>query len=141
MKQEIVKTWMSKEVVTITPDTSLPEAYKLMTEYRIRRLPVVKGGRVVGIITLGDVKEAKPSDATTLSIWEANYLLEKVRIKSIMTKNPVTVKVGATIGKTAKIMLDQKVSGLPVVDDEGHIMGIITESDIFRLVVQKWGLS
>jgi CBS domain-containing protein len=138
MKQEIVKTWMSKDVITITPDTSLPEAYKLMTEHRIRRLPVVKGGRVVGITTLGDVKEAKPSDATTLSIWEANYLLEKVRIKSIMTKNPVTVKPDSTIGKTAKIMLDQKVSGLPVVDDADQVIGIITESDIFRLVVQKW---
>jgi len=138
MHQELVKEWMSAEVVTITPETNLPEAHDLMNRYNIRRLPVIKNNRLVGIVTLGDVREAEPSDATSLSIWEVNYLLWKLNVKTIMTQQPITTSTDATVGEAARLMLENKVSGLPVVDDEGRVVGIITESDIFRMVVQKW---
>jgi len=139
MKQELVKNWMTRDIVTIRPDTTLPEAHRLMMEKRIRRLPVVDQGQLVGIVTLGDVRGAEPSDATSLSIWELNYLLSQLRVKEIMTRNPITVSENATIARAALMMLEHKISGLPVVDDAGNLAGIITESDIFRLVVQSWG--
>ncbi len=139
MKRELVKNWMSAEVVTVTPDTSLAQAHKMLNDYKIRRLPVTENGRLAGMVTLGDVREAEPSDATTLSIWEANYLLSKLQIKSFMSCNPITIFPEATIGEAAKMMLEHKISGLPVVNDDKKIVGIITESDIFRIVVQEWG--
>jgi CBS domain-containing protein len=139
MNQEMVKDWMSREVVTISPDTTLPEAHRLMTEKQIRRLPVVAKNHLAGIVTLGDVREAEPSDATSLSIWEVNYLLAKLNVEEIMTRNPITIFGEATIGEAAQVMLANKISGLPVVDSRGALVGIITESDIFRIVVQKWG--
>ena len=138
MKKEQVRNWMTAEVVTVSPDTTLPEAHRLMTSYAVRRLPVVKNNRLVGIVTLGDVREAEPSDATSLSVWEMNYLLSQLKIEKVMTQNPVTISPFATISEAAWTMLEYKVSGLPVVDENGKILGIITESDIFRLVVQEW---
>jgi CBS domain-containing protein len=138
MKQELVKDWMTRNVVTITPDTTLPEAHCLITEKRVRRLPVVKDGLLVGIITLGDVRGAEPSGATSLSIWELNYLLNQLKIAEIMTHNLITISPNATIGQAAETMLEYKVSGLPVVDYERGLVGIITESDIFRMVVGAW---
>ncbi|MCI0393747.1 MAG: CBS domain-containing protein [Chloroflexi bacterium] len=137
MKQQLVKEWMTKDVVTIEPGTTLPEAHRLMRERRIRRLPVVKNGRLVGIVTRGDIRGAEASDATSLSIWELNYLLARLKIDEIMTRNPVTVSPETTIGAAAQVMLDNKISGLPVVED-GRVVGIITESDIFRLIVDEW---
>lgn len=138
MHQELVKDWMTAEVVTITPDTTLPEAHRLMTDKRIRRLPVVENGHLVGIVTRGDVREAEPSDATSLSIWELNYLLAKLKVSSVMTKNPISTSPETTIAEAAQVMLENKISGLPVVDNRGNVIGIITESDIFRLVVKEW---
>jgi len=139
MKQELVKDWMSREVVTISPETTLPEAHHMMTEQQIRRLPVMKKNLLVGIVTLGDVREAEPSDATSLNVWEMNYLLLKLKIERVMTRNPITISGRVTIGQAAQVMLEHKVSGLPVIDSDGNLVGIITESDIFRIVVQKWG--
>ncbi|MGW8317640.1 MAG: CBS domain-containing protein [Candidatus Promineifilaceae bacterium] len=138
MKQLLIKDWMTPNVVTATPQTTLPEAHRLMKENRIRRLPVISDGQLVGIITRGDVRGAEPSEATSLSIWELNYLLAKLQIQEIMTRNPFTVSPEATISEAAQLMLDNKISGLPVVDDSGRVVGIITESDIFRLVVTEW---
>lgn len=138
MKQELVKDWMTRDVVTITPDTTLPDAHRLMDEKGIRRLPVLKDDRLVGIVTRGDVRGAEPSSATSLSIWELHYLLAKLTITEVMTRNPITISQDATIGKAAQVMLDSRISGLPVVDSGGKVVGIITESDIFRMVVQRW---
>jgi CBS domain-containing protein len=139
MKQDLVKHWMTRDVITITPDTSLSEAHRLMTEKRIRRLPVVDHGKLVGLVTLGDVRSAEPSAASTLSVWEMNNLLAKLKVSEIMTREPVTISQEATISTVAEIMLEKKFSGLPVVDEAGKLVGIITESDIFRLVVREWG--
>lgn len=138
MKQEMVKEWMTPEPVTITPSTTLPEAHRLMMEHSIRRLPVVQNGRLVGIVTLGDVRGAEPSGATSLSIWEINYLVSRLRVEEIMTPRPFTINDSATLGEAAQLMLKYKVSGLPVLDDSGNLVGIITESDIFRMVVKNW---
>lgn len=139
MKQDLVKHWMTRDVITITPDTSLYEAHRLMTEKRIRRLPVVDHGKLVGLVTLGDVRSAEPSAASSLSVWEMNNLLAKLKVSEIMTREPVTISQEATISTVAEIMLEKKFSGLPVVDETGKLVGIITESDIFRLVVREWG--
>lgn len=140
MKTELVSNWMSYDMITITPDTRLIDAHNKLREYNIRRLPVVDAsGNLVGVMTLGDIREASPSDATTLSIWELNYLLAKLTIREVMTSNPITIYTTDTIAQAAKLMLENKVSGLPVLDPvDDTLKGIITESDIFRLVVQTW---
>jgi acetoin utilization protein AcuB len=138
MKQELVKNWMTHDVIMITPETTLPQALKLMNNYQIRRLPVVKKHRLVGIVTRGDIRGAEASDATLLSVWELNYLLGRLKIKEIMTRDPIVISQEATIDEAAQVMLDNKISGLPVVNYHGELVGIITESDIFRIVVQEW---
>jgi acetoin utilization protein AcuB len=90
------------------------------------------------MVTLGDVREAEPSSATSLSIWEVNYLLTKLEVSEIMTPSPLTVQEEATIGEAASLMLSNKIGGLPVVNGEGKLVGIITESDIFRMIVAEW---
>lgn len=138
MKQELVRDWMTPDPITITPDTTLPKAHRLMMEHRIRRLPVVKSKNVIGMVTLGDVRGAEPSGATTLSIWEINYLISRLKVEEIMTPRPFTVVADATLGEAAEMMLENKISGLPVVDESNQLVGIITESDIFRKVVRDW---
>ncbi len=138
MKQELVKEWMSTPPVTIDIEAALPEACKIIREKQIRRLPVMKDNRLVGIVTRGDLRGAEPSDATTLNVWELNYLLAKLKIKEIMTPDPITIRDDATIEEAAQLMIDYKVSGLPVLNAQDELVGIITESDIFRLVVQHW---
>jgi CBS domain-containing protein len=109
-----------------------------MKDKRIRRLPIVDArGRLLGIVTRGDIRGAEPSEATSLSIFEIHYLLSRLTLERIMTKDPVTVNPDTTIGAAAQIMLQKKVAGLPVMDD-GRVIGIITESDIFRMVVKIW---
>jgi acetoin utilization protein AcuB len=138
MKQELVSDWMTRDVITIAPDTSLKEAHDIMNSRSIRRLPVVTQDKVAGIVTLGDIRGAEPSKASSLSVWEVHHLLTRLKVSEIMTRNPVTIRQTASVGEAARIMLEKKFSGLPVVDDAGHLVGIITESDIFRLVVNEW---
>lgn len=140
MKKELVQDWMTKDIISVTPETALPEAHQIMMNEEIRRLPVVDANhKLLGIITLGDVRGAQPSPATSLSIWELNYLLSNLKIKEIMTPDPITLNVKATIGEAARTMLEHRISGLPVVDDKGMLVGIITESDIFSMVVlHEW---
>ena len=136
MGKNLVGNWMTKKVIPVGPKTTLPEANQLMKTNHIRRLPVVDKGRLVGIVTLGDVREASPSDATSLSVYEMNYLLAKLSVDQIMTRNPVTISPAAEIYEAADLMLHHKIGGLPVVDD-GELVGMITESDIFRVLVQQ----
>ena len=138
MKQELVRDWMSKKLITISPDTTLPEAHRLMSDHDIRRLPVINNNQLIGMLTLGDVRGAEPSEATSLSIWEVNYLLAKMKINQTMTPSPITIAEDATIAAAAKVMLDHKISGLPVVNDVDDVIGVITESDIFRMIVNDW---
>lgn len=135
-----VKEWMSSPVFVIHADTPVADAYSMMMEKCIRRLPVVGADsrRLVGIVTLGDLREARPSAATSLSIYELNYLLLKLTVGHVMTHNPYTVTPDTPIQDAARIMLSHKVGGLPVVDEHGKPVGIITESDIFRMLIDQW---
>lgn len=136
MHKNLVRDWMTPNPITIDPKTTLPEAHKLMKECHIRRLPVVDRGKLVGIVTLGDIREAEPSDATALSIFELNYLIARLTVDRIMTRNPITIKPEADIREAAQVMLEHKIGGLPVVEND-KLVGIITESDIFRVLVQQ----
>jgi CBS domain-containing protein len=127
---------MTKKIITITPETTLPEAQQLMLEHRIRRLPVLKSDRLVGIVTLGDIREAKPSDATTLSIYELNYLMDRLTAKDFMTPNPITIAPDATIVKAARLMVEHKIGALPVMEKD-KLVGIITETDLCRLLMSQ----
>lgn len=138
MKNKIVKNWMTKDPVTIGPDATLPEVHEKMKEYGIRRLPVVdEEDTLLGIISLSDVQEAEPSDAKALNIYELTYLLSKIKVGRLMKKDVITVTPDTSIADCAKLMMEKKIGGLPVVED-GKVVGIITESDIFRLVVKEY---
>lgn len=132
-----VKEWMTSPVITVPPLTSISNAHQIMKEHGVRRLPVVENGRLVGIITIGDVREASPSDATTLSIWELNYLWTQLVVEKVMSRKVITIEPNKSILDAAQIMLDQKISGLPVVDAKDGLVGILTESDIFRMLVKS----
>ena len=140
MKKELVRSWMTPDPITVKLNTSLPEVHQIMVSEEIRRLPVVdEDGRLLGIVTLGDVRGAQPSPATSLSIWEMNYLLSSLDVQRIMTPDPITVQPEQTIGEAARIMLENRISGLPVTETDGSLVGIITESDIFSMVVlHEW---
>jgi acetoin utilization protein AcuB len=133
----LVREWMTKQVMTVAPHTTLRSAHQLMKEHHIRRLPVVDEGRLVGILTIGDTREASPSDATTLSIWELNYLWAQLTVEKVMTQKVIRIHPDAPIIDAAELMLEHKISGLPVVDKANKLVGIITESDIFRMLVKS----
>ena len=137
----LVRNWMSKKVVTVDVEASMVEATRLLKEHDIRMLPVVKKGTIVGVVTDRDLKRASASDANTLEIHELLYLLTTVKVRDIMTKHPLTVPFDYTIEEAAEIMLKNKISGLPVVDHDGQLVGMITQSDIFRVVISLTGLA
>jgi CBS domain-containing protein len=132
-----VKEWMTTPVITVSPTTPISSAHQTMKERGVRRLPVVENDRLVGIITIGDVREASPSDATTLSIWELNYLWAQLFVERVMTRKVVTIEQDHPILDAAQLMLDLKISGLPVVNRSGQLVGMLTESDIFRMLVKS----
>jgi acetoin utilization protein AcuB len=130
----LVQDWMTRDIITVTSQATLPQARHLMEENGIRHLPVVDDGRLVGIVTWGDIREASASDATALSVYELRYLLDALTVGYIMTPHPITVTPHTTVARAAQILLERKIGCLPVVR-HGKLVGIITESDIFRLVV------
>ena len=135
-----VQNWMTTDVVSVGPDTSLLKVGKLMKDHHIRRIPVVdEQGQVIGIISDRDVRDASPSKATTLDMYEMHYLLAELKAKNIMTAKPITVKPTDTVEQAALIMLDNKVGGLPVVDDNGKLVGIISDHDVFKALVDITG--
>lgn len=137
LKEILIRDWMTTEIITITPDTPITQAHQIMKKNHIRRLPVVENNILRGIVTIGDVREASPSGATTLSIWELNYLWSQLSVKDVMSSRTLTITADEPIINAAKLMLDHKISGLPVVDDTNTIIGIITESDVFRMLVKS----
>lgn len=133
----LVSEWMTSPVITVAPKTPISTAHQIMKEHGIRRLPVVEDDQVVGIITIGDVREASPSDATSLSIWEMNYLWAQLTVQKVMKRKVISVSPETPIIDAAELMMEHKVSGLPVVDAAGKLVGMITESDIFRMLVKS----
>lgn len=135
MRRLYVKDWMTPAPITVHPQDTLPHVRKLMDEHHIRRLPVVEDEELVGIITIGDIREAQPSDVNTLRSYEAEYLVNLITVDTVMTPEPITVAPENTIAETAQIMLERKISGLPVMKND-RLVGIITETDFCRLLTQ-----
>ncbi len=135
----LVKYWMSTNVITIDENESLQKAARVLQENEIRILPVMSNGTLVGVITDRDVKRASASDATTLDAHELHYLLSRLKIKEIMTTNPITVPDNYTIEEVAGLLLEHKISGVPVVNDDGQLVGIITKTDLFKLILALTG--
>jgi acetoin utilization protein AcuB len=136
----LVKNWMSKNVITINEDDSMQEALKLMKQHNIRMMPVLKNDQLVGVLTDRDLKRASASDATTLDVHELLYLISKIKVKSIMSKNPISVPPDLTVEETAEVLLNNKISGAPVVDDSGKVVGTITQTDLFRVLIALTGV-
>lgn len=137
----LIREWMTKDVITVTPDTSMMKASKILKENRIRRLPVVDAeGRLIGIVSDRDIKEASPSKATTLDMHELYYLLSEIKVKDIMTRDPFTVRADDTVETVALNMIEKRIGGLPVIDDAGKLVGIISDSDVFKVLITITGV-
>jgi acetoin utilization protein AcuB len=135
----LVGRWMTSDPKTISPDVSVLEATDRMQRERVRRYPVIgKGGKLAGIVSLDDLLRASPSAATSLNVWEVSYLLTRIKVKDVMTVDVITVTEYTPLEQAAKLMLERKIGGLPVVRD-GVLVGIITESDIFRIFAELLG--
>ncbi|MCL1889627.1 MAG: CBS and ACT domain-containing protein [Desulfovibrionaceae bacterium] len=136
----LIRDWMTSEVVTVPAQLSMVKASRLMKEHGIRRLPVLdEQGALLGIVSDRDIKEASPSKATTLDMHELYYLLSEIKVKDIMTKNPLSVRGDDPVEQAAVLMLDRHIGGLPVVDEANRVIGIITDSDIFRVLIAVTG--
>ncbi len=134
-----IKDVMTKNPVTVDSETLVLDAQKIMKENGIRRLPVVDKGKLVGIVTKHDLLEASPSPATSLSVFELNYLLAKMRVKEIMKKNPMTIGPDTPFEEALRLGQENKIGSFPVVEN-GKLVGITTESDIIRFVTRVLGL-
>lgn len=131
---------MTKNPMTVTADTKVDEVAHLMKKHNFRRLPVVDDGKLVGFLSDSDLMRVAPSSATTLSRYEINSLLAKICVRDIMKKDVVSVNVDATIEEAALIMYKNKIGGMPVVSNMGAVVGVITETDIFKTFVDVMGL-
>lgn len=127
---------MTKDVITISPKEGLMVAKHILDEKRIRHLPVVSGGRLVGIITDRDIRRNLPSPITGLEIHEISYLLEKLQVQKVMTREVISVTPETSIEAAANLLLDHKIGGLPVLDGE-RLVGIITEGDVLRALIER----
>lgn len=132
---------MTKNPMTVTADTKVDEVDHLMKKHNFRRLPVVDDGKLVGFLSDSDLMRVAPSPATTLSRYEINSLLAKICVRDIMKKDVVSVNVDATIEEAALIMYKNKIGGMPVVSNMGAVVGVITETDIFKTFVDVMGLA
>ncbi|MBI3122339.1 MAG: CBS domain-containing protein [candidate division NC10 bacterium] len=129
---------MNRDLVTVSPDESFRTAMHLIRQKGIRHIPVVEGKRLVGIITDRDLRQASPSGATSLSIHELHYILERLTVREVMTKQVVTIRPEQTVEEAALLLLGHRIGGLPVVR-EGELCGIITETDILQAFLQLRG--
>ncbi len=136
----LVKNWMSKNIITADVAGSMRDAVDLMKQNDIRMLPVLKNERLVGIITDRDLKRAAASDATSLDAHELIYLVSRIKIRDIMTENPITVLQDYTVEETAEVLLKNKISGAPVLDQNGALVGTITQTDLFRVLMSLTGV-
>lgn len=129
-----VQDIMTTPAITVGTDMPVLEAKQLMALHRIRHLPVTEGGRLMGLITDRDIRLNLPSPATSLSVWEINFLIARLTVRAAMTKTIITVEPGRDVAEAGRIMLDHKIGALPVVAD-GVVVGIVTETDMLRAFV------
>ena len=136
----LVKNWMSKTVITADVNDSMNDVMSLMKKHGIGMVPVMKNGELVGIVTDRDLKRSSASDATTLEVHELLFLISKIKVKDIMTKDPITVPFDFTVEEAAEILMENRISGAPVTDPEGQIVGTITKGDLFRVLISLTGV-
>ena len=136
----LVKYWMRRTVVTANVDDSMQEGISRVKEFDLSLLPILQDGKLVGIVTDRDIKRASASDATTLEIHELLYLLSTIKLGSIMTRNPVTIPADYTLEEAAQVLLRNQISGAPVVDNYGRIIGTIGQREVFSALVALTGL-
>lgn len=129
---------MSRPVIAVSPDMPINDCLAMFRKEHIRRAPVMKDSKLVGIVSERDLLNAAPSSVTTLSMWELNYLISKVTVKNVMTKKVVTVDQDTPIEEAARIMADKKIGGVPVIS-AGKVVGIITETDLFKIFLELMG--
>jgi acetoin utilization protein AcuB len=135
----LVRERMSQEPVTITSDVSVTDALRLMRERKVRRMPVLDShGKLVGIVSDQDLLYASPSPVSSLSVWEMNYLLARLKVEEVMTRKVITVTEDTPLEEAARIMADSKIGGLPVMRED-KLVGIITETDLFKAFLEMLG--
>jgi acetoin utilization protein AcuB len=134
----IVQQWMTSNVITVQEGDSLAECMYILRENKIRKLPVMRGDQLVGVITDKNIKEYTPSKATSLDEYELHYLLAKVTARDVMSRDPITISPETTVEEAALLMYENRLDVLPVLK-MGKLVGIITESDIFRVLVHTSG--
>jgi len=135
----LVKTWMSEPVITLEEDEPLIKAFQILKEFKIRRIPITKNGKLTGIITHTDIKAAIPPKIGIPGFEEFFEMFSQLKVKDVMTKDPITVYPEDSIEKASILMLENKISGLPVVNPNNYVVGIITQTDIFKLFVNITG--
>ena len=133
-----VKDFMTRKVVYISPNTTIAHAADMMREQKLHRLPVIENDQLVGLVTEGTIAEASPSKATSLSIYEMNYLLNKTKVGDVMIRDVVTISQFASLEDATYLMLKNKIGILPVVDNE-QLFGVITDRDIFKAFLEVSG--
>jgi len=136
----LIKDWMAKDVLTIDENTSVMRATRIMKEKNVRRLPVLSHGKLIGMITDRDLKDASPSKSTSLDIHEMYYLLSEMKVSEVMTPNPICLVETDTLEKAAVVMLMNKISGMPIVDTSGNLSGLLSESDILQAFIDSTGI-
>jgi len=136
----LVKNWMSKTVITADVNDSMNDVMSLMKKHGIGMVPVMKNGELAGIVTDRDLKRSSASDATTLEVHELLFLISKIKVKDIMTKDPITVPFDFTVEEAAEVLMEKRISGAPVTDPEGRIVGTITKGDLFRVLISLTGV-
>ena len=136
----LIKDWMAKDVLTVDENTSVMRATRIMKESNVRRLPVLSHGKLSGMITDRDLKDASPSKSTSLDIHEMYYLLSEMKVKEVMTPSPICINENGTIARAAVIMLKNKISGVPITNDAGHLAGLLSETDILKAFIDSSGI-
>lgn len=136
MERDMVRDWMTSNPIIISSNCTLPEAYWLMVNNKIRRLPVVDKDTLVGIVTLDDLRGKVPATLIGMDPVRASDILTKLPVRQVMSENPKTITADATLVYAARLMLEFKISALPVMND-AKLIGIITESDIFRALMKQ----
>jgi CBS domain-containing protein len=137
MENTRVNDIMTSPAVVTTPDTPVSAATALMREKGIRHLPVIENGRLVGIISRGDLREASFSAAINADTYELHFLLNRLTVGNLMTRKVITITPEAPVVHAAELITENKIAGLPVVDENGGVIGIVTESDLLRMLVRK----
>jgi acetoin utilization protein AcuB len=138
MSGNLVREWMTSKLITVSQNTPIRDAYWLMLDNKVRRLPVMDKERLVGIITMEDLRRAEPPTGMGLDLVKITDVLSKMTVRQVMTKDPMTIAPDASLMDAAQTMLDHSISALPAIEDE-QLVGIITESDIFRAFVKMEG--